>query len=204
MELDLQVSSEEIMSREVELGCESWISFASSCSSTAVQRTLSLRLCPNTAVETAIAQCTSRWAMARGHRLNTSIIQAAVHGLSGLFRAYPRSSLHSFVPFPPVPVPNKPPRFCGRKAKWSFNSSSTALESHQRDPRFLTPQCHIDRLQRMEGARRGWGGGERDHTNELSSERWFSSMLTYAHRHHRAYFLETGSPGRPPRLSHNS
>ena len=37
MELDLQVSPEEIMSREVELGCESWTSFASSCSSTAVQ-----------------------------------------------------------------------------------------------------------------------------------------------------------------------
>ena len=41
----------------------------------------------STAVETAIAQCTSRWAMARGHRLNTSIVLAAVHGLSGLFRA---------------------------------------------------------------------------------------------------------------------
>ena len=32
MELDPQVSPEEIMSREVELGCESWTSFASSCS----------------------------------------------------------------------------------------------------------------------------------------------------------------------------
>ena len=43
VELDLQVSPEEIMSREMELGCESWTSFASrSCSSTAVQRTLSL------------------------------------------------------------------------------------------------------------------------------------------------------------------
>ena len=45
MELDLQVSPEEIMSREVELGCKSWTSLASSCSScssTAVQRTLSL------------------------------------------------------------------------------------------------------------------------------------------------------------------
>ena len=45
LELDLQVSPEEMMSREVELGCESWTSFASSfpnCSSTAVQRTLSL------------------------------------------------------------------------------------------------------------------------------------------------------------------
>ena len=40
----------------------------------------------DTAVETAIAQCTSRWAMARGHRLNTSIVLAAVRGLSGLFR----------------------------------------------------------------------------------------------------------------------
>ena len=78
------------MSREVELGWASWTSFASSCpscSSTAVQRTLSLWLCPSTAVETAIVQCTSRWAMARGHRLNTSIVLAAVHGLSGLFRA---------------------------------------------------------------------------------------------------------------------
>ena len=36
------VSPEEIMSREMELGCESWTSFASSCSSTAVQRALSL------------------------------------------------------------------------------------------------------------------------------------------------------------------
>ena len=35
------------------------------------------------------------------------------------FGRYPRSSLHSFVPFPSVPVLNKPPRFCGRKAKWS-------------------------------------------------------------------------------------
>ena len=39
------------------------------------------------AVETAIAQCTSRWAMARGHRLNTSIVLTAVYGLSGLLRA---------------------------------------------------------------------------------------------------------------------
>ena len=41
----------------------------------------------STAVERAIAQCTSRWAMARGHRLNTSIVLAAVYRLSGLFRA---------------------------------------------------------------------------------------------------------------------
>ena len=34
------------MSREVELGCESWTSFASGSSSTAVQQTLYLWLCP--------------------------------------------------------------------------------------------------------------------------------------------------------------
>ena len=51
-------------------------------------RSVGLPLCTkSTAVERAIAQCTSRWAMARGHRLNTSIVLAAVHGLSGLFRA---------------------------------------------------------------------------------------------------------------------
>ena len=42
VELDTQVSPEEIMSREVELGCESWTFFVSSCYSVALQRTLSL------------------------------------------------------------------------------------------------------------------------------------------------------------------
>ena len=104
------VSPEEIMSREVELGCESWSSFASGSSSTAVQRTLSLWLCPSTAVETAIAQCTSRCAMARGHRLNTSIVLAAVHGLSGLFRAVsavePSAALSFHLPPTPTPSPS--------------------------------------------------------------------------------------------------
>ena len=71
----------------------------------------------STAVERAIAQCTSRWAMARGHRLNTSIVLAAVHGLSGLFRAV--SAVAPFTLSPPshsVPVPNRPTRLCGRKA----------------------------------------------------------------------------------------
>ena len=75
--------------------------------------------CPSTAVETAIAQCTSRWAMARGHRLNISIVLAAVHGLSGLFRAVSSVEPSLFAPPPPAArVPNKHPRFCGRKAKW--------------------------------------------------------------------------------------
>ena len=97
MELDLQVST------WVALGCESWTSFASSCSSTAVQRTLSLWLCPSTAVETAIAQCTGRWAMAKEHRLNTSIVLGEVHGLSGLFRTVSAvgSSLFRPLPHPP-------------------------------------------------------------------------------------------------------
>ena len=42
--LDPQESPEKIKSREVELGSESWTSFASGCSSAAVQRTLSLWL----------------------------------------------------------------------------------------------------------------------------------------------------------------
>ena len=65
--------------------------------------------CPSTAVETATAQCTSRWAMARGHRLNTSIVLAAVHGLSaGSFSGAGfrgRAGLHSVVPFPLCPRP---------------------------------------------------------------------------------------------------
>ena len=70
----------------------------------------------STAVETSIAQCTSRWAMARGHRLNASIVLAAVHGLSGLFRAV--SAVEPFTlssPSHSVPVPNRPSRLCGRK-----------------------------------------------------------------------------------------
>ena len=52
----------------------------------------------STAVETAVGQCTSRWAMARGHRLNTSIVLATVSPV--FFGRFPRSSLHSVVPFP--------------------------------------------------------------------------------------------------------
>ena len=60
----------------------------------------------STAVERAIAQCTSRWAMARGHRLNTSIVLAAVYGLSPVFFGrLPRSSQSPSVPFPLCPRP---------------------------------------------------------------------------------------------------
>ena len=87
MELDPQVSPEEIMSMEVELGCESWTSFASGCLLNSGATDIVFETLPSTAVETAAAQCTSRCAMARGRSLNTSIVLAAVHGLSGLFRA---------------------------------------------------------------------------------------------------------------------
>ena len=61
--------------------------------------------------------------MARGHRLNTSIVLAAVHGLTGLFRAVSAVEPSLFRPPTPPPnllspsVPNKhDTRFCGRKA----------------------------------------------------------------------------------------
>ena len=109
VERDPQVSPEEIKRREVELGCESWTCFASGRSSTAVQRTLSLLLC-----QAWYPWCSSRYAMVRGRRFNTSIILAAVHGLSGLFRVVSAVEPSLTCPLSPVPVPNKQPRFCGR------------------------------------------------------------------------------------------
>ena len=112
--LDPQVSSEETMSTEVELGCESWTFFCFKLLLNSGATDIVLVTLPSTAVEKAVAQYTSCCAMARGHRLNTSIVLAAVHGLLGLPGRCARSSLHSLAPFPPVPVPNKHPCFCGR------------------------------------------------------------------------------------------
>ena len=55
-----------------------------------------------TAVEPAIAQYSSCYAMARGHCLNILVVLAAVHGLLGLPGRCARSSLHSFAPFSPL------------------------------------------------------------------------------------------------------
>ena len=44
------------------------------------------------------------WAMAKGHRLNTSIVLAAVHGLSGLFRSVPAVEPSLFRPPPHRPL----------------------------------------------------------------------------------------------------
>ena len=63
---------------------------------------------PCTAVETAIVQCASRWAMARGHRLNTSLFWRRSTVSSVFFGRYLRSSLHSLslsAPPPPPPTP---------------------------------------------------------------------------------------------------
>ena len=117
------------MSREVVLGWASCFElsklFVNSGATDIVLVTLS-----STAVERAIAQCTSRWAMARGHRLNTSIVLVAVHGLSSLFRAV--SAVEPFTLLPPshsVPVPNRPTHLCGRKATLNQTAAS------------LFPQC---------------------------------------------------------------
>ena len=76
---------------------------------------------PSTAVETAIAWCTSHCAIVRGRCLNISIVLAAVHGLSGLFWAVSAVEPSLSCPLPPlVPVPNEQPRFSGRKAAWSY------------------------------------------------------------------------------------
>ena len=105
---------------------------------------------PSTAVETTIAQCNSRCAMARGHRRNTSIVLAAVHDLSGLFRAVSAvepSLSRPPPPPPPVPVLNKQPRFCGRKAIWSqrFTRGQSAVQApfpvKDGHPSPLLPSC---------------------------------------------------------------
>ena len=49
--------------------------------------------------------------MARGHRLNTSIVLAAVHGLSGLFRA-----LSAVEPSLSRPLPTLSPSLIGHLA----------------------------------------------------------------------------------------
>ena len=85
-----------------------------------------------TAVETAITWYTIVAMQWRGDTalINTSIVLAAVHGLLGLPGRCARSSLHSFSPFPPVPVPNQPPRFCGRKTKCLLTSGCTFRRQH--------------------------------------------------------------------------
>ena len=128
MELDPLFCPEEIMSREVELGLSKLDVFCFELSRLFVNSgatDIALVTLSSAAVERAIAQCTSRWAMTRVHCLNSTIVLAAVHGLSGLFRAV--SAVEPFTLSPPshsVPVPNRPTRLCGRKA--TLNQSGCA------------------------------------------------------------------------------
>ena len=101
MELDPHVSAEEITNSEVELSCEIWTSFASGCFSTAEQRTLSLSLCPSTAVKQQwrCAQVAGQW---RGDTALTLPLFWRRSTISPVFFGrYPRSSLHSLTPPPP-------------------------------------------------------------------------------------------------------
>ena len=110
--MDPQDSPEKIMSREVELGCEKldFFRFGSFLNSSATG--IVLVTLPSTAVETAIAQCTSRYAMARRQclrRLNTSIVLVAVHGLSCLFQVVSTvepSHSHLLPPLSPSLISN--------------------------------------------------------------------------------------------------
>ena len=101
------LSPEEIVSREAELGCESWTSFASGWSSTAVQRTLSLWLCPARQLKQQLpgALVAGQW---RGDTALTLPLFWRRSTVSPVFFGrYPRSSLHSFVPTPtPTPSPS--------------------------------------------------------------------------------------------------
>ena len=63
--------------------------------------------CPSTAVETAIAQCTNRWAMARAGdtALTLPLFWRRSTVSPVFFGLFPRSSLHSVVPSPLCPRP---------------------------------------------------------------------------------------------------
>ena len=63
--LDPQENPEEIKSRDVELGSESWTTFCFSFSSTAVLRTLSLCHCSAQQLKQQLAEYTSCFALAR-------------------------------------------------------------------------------------------------------------------------------------------
>ena len=116
MELDLQVSPEEIMSREAELGCENWTSFASSFPQ---QQCNGHCLCDSAQArqlkqQLRGAQVAGQW---RGDTaLTLQFVLAAVYGLSGLFRAVSAVEPITLSPSHSVPVPNRSSRLRGRKA----------------------------------------------------------------------------------------
>ena len=95
---------------------------------------------PSMAVETAIAQCTSCCAMARGHLLNTSIVLAAVHGLSGLFRA-----LSTVEPSLSRPLPTLSPCLISNLASVDVKQCGQGqVMCTQNRPLSLTPRSRSD------------------------------------------------------------
>ena len=118
MELDPHLCPEEIMSREVVLGWASWTSFASrscpSCSSTAVQRTLSSA--EQLKEQLRSAQVAGQW---RGDTALTLPLFWRRSTVSPVFFGRFPGAVEPFTLSPPshsVPVPNRPTRLCGRKA----------------------------------------------------------------------------------------
>ena len=66
--------------------------------------------------------------MARGHRLNTSVVLAAVHGLSGLFR-----TVSAVEPSLSRPLPTLSPSLIGHLA-------SVDVKQHERDIRLIVQE----------------------------------------------------------------
>ena len=88
--------------------------------------------------------------MARGHRLNASIVLVSVHDLSGLFQAV--SAVEPFTLSPPshsVPIPNRPTRLCGCKATLNQN---THTKTHKKHTLGLCDSCHWWMFQQPRGS----------------------------------------------------
>ena len=98
MELDLQASPEEIMSKEVELGCESWTSFELFLNSSATDIVFVTAQARQLKQQLRSAQVVGQW------RGNTSVVLAVVHGLSGLFGGIRGRAFTLSTP-PPRPRP---------------------------------------------------------------------------------------------------
>ena len=112
--LELVVSPEEIMSREVELGCERWTFFC-------------FKLLLNSGATDILRQQLRGTLVAAQWRGDTALTLPLFwrrSTASSVFRVGARGLAFSLSPpSPTVPIPNKPPRFCGRKAKWLFKLS---------------------------------------------------------------------------------
>ena len=112
--LDPQVSPEEIMSREVELGCESWTSFTSVVSQ---QQCYGHGLCSAQQLKEQLrgTLVATQW---RGNTALTFLLFWRRSTASSVIGVGAGGQAFTLSPPPlPVPVPNKPPRFCGRKSK---------------------------------------------------------------------------------------